>query len=330
MDDTMDNESSNVPATNSFDEDLTSNGNGNSKKNNRHAFPKINKTALNQGEHFTTHPFLEQSLEAELVFCRTLAVDKPFIAPFGSVSSAWKEFITRLNEHRDKDNNLVFDPPVTERYARERVNEYFTFVKKKIDATPFKSGCDDEEAPCELLQIIEDLYEQKKSYESEATKKKNNAVVHKQEADTLRSAALGNYTPKDQIGNTDVDFILNIDMDQATPAPYVKKKGNISSNSSNSIDFKSVRSNMDDSGASLQVIAKRRMDIKAEKEQNKKLKLEVQLKTLEDKATKRAEKAKQKEFDREQERKSKELEREQSRLMMQTLLSLKKNDDKHN
>jgi hypothetical protein len=179
---------------------------------------------MNQGEHFTTHSFLEQLLEAELVFCCSLAVDKPFIATFGSVSSTWKEFIPHLNEHRDKDNNLVFNPLVMERYAQEQVQEYFTFVKKKIDATPFKSGCDDEEAPCELLQFIEDLYEQKKSFELEATKKKNISVLHKQEADMLRSAALGNYTPKDQMGNTDVDFILNIDMDQATPSPYVKKR----------------------------------------------------------------------------------------------------------
>jgi hypothetical protein len=47
------------------------------------------------------------------------------------------------------------------------------------------------------------------------------------------------------------------------------KKGNISSNSSNSINVKSGRSNMDDSCASLQVIAKQHMDIKAEKEQKK-------------------------------------------------------------
>jgi hypothetical protein len=45
-----------------------------------------------------------------------------------------------------------------------------------------------------------------------------------------------------------------------------------------------------------------------QKRNKKKLKLEVQLKMLEDKAAKRAEKAKQKEFDCEQERKSKELE----------------------
>ena len=103
---------------------------GNQKRKGRHTFPKITKVKVVDGKTITTYPFLEQSMESELVFCRNLASEKPFIAPYGTVSEAWQSFIAGLNLQTDNDNNPLFSPPITERYAKERVNEYFSFAKK--------------------------------------------------------------------------------------------------------------------------------------------------------------------------------------------------------
>ena len=129
------------------------------KNANRHTFPKIDKTILVKGEYVTTHPLLELCL----------------IAPFGMVAYSWKTFVSTLNEQKDSDDNLIFLPPVTERYARERLNNYFNFVKKNQNNAPMRSGCDDEEETNELMQIIEDLYEEKNSFEPEGQKKKESS-----------------------------------------------------------------------------------------------------------------------------------------------------------
>ena len=306
----------------------SSSNNGTKTKSNRHTFPKISKATMVHGEHTTTYPFLETPSESELAFCRLLAVEKPFIAPFGSVTTAWKDFIVRLNEQRDENNNLQFVPPMTERYARERVTEYFSFVKMKIDTTPLKSGCDDEDAPCELLQVIEDLYEQKISFESEATKKKNASALNAFETNAIRSAALNGYNAKPPPVVTGDDPELSDDPE--TPMPFAKKRNTGSSSSSDnksirsnfSSGIKSMQSTMEESTTSMEAVSKRRLDVAAEKELNKKLKYELKLKILEEKKAKRDERAKQKEFRREEERKDKELERKQTKLMLDTILAL--------
>ena len=44
--------------------------------------------------------------------------------------SAWKIFVSKLNKQQDIEKNLVFITPVTEQYARKRVNDCFNFLKK--------------------------------------------------------------------------------------------------------------------------------------------------------------------------------------------------------
>ena len=91
----------------------------------QHTFPKIDIIVMVKGEYMTTHPFLELCLESEHAFFFTLAVEKPFIAPFWTIASAWKTFIMALNKQRDIDNKLVFIPPATERSVRDCVNYCF-------------------------------------------------------------------------------------------------------------------------------------------------------------------------------------------------------------
>jgi hypothetical protein len=213
------------------------NDGGNKKGSNRHVFPKITKLKLVKGKHVTTNPFLEKSTDAELAFCHLLTVEKPFLAPHGTKTSAWKDFIVLLNGTRNDDGSLTFDPPVNERYAKDRFAEYMSFVKTKIATTPLKSGCDDEEAPCPLLQLIEDIYEQNQSFESEAKKKKNLVAQNKMESEALKTGSLAAYAASKQLSNVDngiagAEFILNIDMDGETPAPFTKKNGSSSSDSS--------------------------------------------------------------------------------------------------
>ena len=147
---------------------------GNSKKGeNRNVFPKISKDVIVKGVVVKTHPFLEGKCESELIFVKLLAVEKPFLAPHGSGKKTWADFIALVNQQVDENNAPVFaQAPMTERFAKERIKDYFSFVKSRIASTPFRSGTDDEEPPCELLQIVEDLYEQKTSFENDANDKK--------------------------------------------------------------------------------------------------------------------------------------------------------------
>jgi hypothetical protein len=301
----------------------------------RYAFPKIEKKKLENGNIIVTNPFLEKSTKAELAFCRLLAVEKPFIAPHGSKGTVWKGFISQINEQRGDDNKLLYDPPITERYAKDRVTEYFAFVKKKIAATPFNSGCDDEDEPCELLQLIEDLYEQNESFESEAKKKKNAAERNKLESEAIRTGNLAGFKSKDK-PNVDIaaeEFIVDINAEQQTPKP--KPNGNGSSDSSctstaiskrqSSGATKSSRgSGMEDSISSFGAISKRHLDIAAEKEINKKLKYELKLKIIDEKKARREEKLRLKAIQQEEEAKNKAYERERNEKMLEALLSLHK------
>jgi hypothetical protein len=267
----------------------------------RHVFPKITKEKLVKGERIVTNPFLEKSTEAELAFCRLLGVEKPFIAPYGTKTAAWKDFCALLNEQRDDKNELLFDPPVTNRYAKERFSDYLSFVKQKIATTPLKSGCDDEEAPSPLLQMIEKMYKLNESFNTDAKRKKE-AVV------------------------------MNIDMDQDTPVPFASSIGNGSSVSSISDTSTgksrssgvTISSSMVECVNSFVAITKRHLDLVAEKEANKKRKIEAKLKVDEEKLLIRAEKAKtkanlqeEKRKNYEEKRKDKEFRREQKRKDME-------------
>ena len=276
----------------------------------RCVFPKLNFAKTVKGVKVITHPFLEKQLEAELVFCRLLASEKPFIATHGFVETAWAEFTCLFNKQVDDNNCPIYGPaPMTERYAKDRFKDYVTFVKKSIETTPFRSGCDDEEEPNELQQIIEDLYEQKTSFQSETSKKRNEKAKGKTDCDALRSALLKNYVPKPPPGVDDATFILNIESNVETP----------SSTSAGS------RAPSTHSGASLlEDQYKRRLDVQMIKLENKKVKLDLAMQKAEEKKKEREDRRKQKEFEREEKKKDKEAERAKNQLFMETLVALAK------
>jgi hypothetical protein len=305
----------------------------NKRSGNRNVFPKITKESMVKGERIKTHPFLERLCESELAFCKMLAVEKPFLAPHGSVKTAWSDFVSMLNKSVDDNNQQLFSQaPMTERYARERLSEYFAFVKNKISTTPFRSGEDDEEPPNELLQIIEDLYEQKTSFEAETNEKKNAVVKNKNDSDALRAAALTGYVPKPPPGEDDATFILNLESNVDTlKLPVVSVDRVDKSMSSKRVGGMRADRPMLDSVIALDDQYKRRLDMQIQKEQNKKMKLELALKREEEKQKDREERRKKKEFDREEERKDKELERkdkalerEKNKMFLEALVALSK------
>lgn len=300
---------------------------GNSKKGeNRNVFPKISKDVIVKGVVVKTHPFLEGKCESELIFVKLLAVEKPFLAPHGSGKKTWADFIALVNQQVDENNAPVFaQAPMTERFAKERIKDYFSFVKSRIASTPFRSGTDDEEPPCELLQIVEDLYEQKTSFENDANDKKNMAVKNKKDSDALRAVSLSGKVPRPPPGDDDATFILNLQSNVETPNvtsavmvdPNTSKRGSSMRPQGPSMDSLFV----------LEGQYKLRLDTQLQKEQNKKVKLEMALKRDEEKKKEREERRKQKEFDREEQRKDKELEREKNKLFLEALLALTKQKD---
>jgi hypothetical protein len=286
---------------------------------NRHTFPKVTKDKLVDGNIIKSHPFLEKSTEAEISFCRSLQVEKPFLAPHGTKIAAWNDFCELLNKQKDEKGNPLFDPPINQRFAKERLADYFSFVKNKIAVTPLRSGCDDEAEPCPLLTLIEDIYELNESFETDAKKKKNIAERNKLESEALKKGSLKNYTPSTKIVGSEIT------VDKGTPAPFAKETNSSDSSISGpgsgdgtgmgkSQRTKTSRNSMVESLNSFDAVTKRHLDIAAEKEANKKLKYALKMKLLDQKLADKIEKSKEKEARREEKRKDKELAREQEKM----------------
>jgi hypothetical protein len=300
-------------------------GNGTALRN---VFPKINKITMVKGKRVKTHPFLEGNSESELVFLRLLNAEKPFLAPHGMGTTVWSDFIDLVNRAVDSNNQPLFgEAPLTTRYAKDRLTDYFNFVKNNISTTPFRSGTDDEEPPNEVTQLIEDLYEQKTSFQVVTNEKKaaeRNAIEkNKNDSDALWAASLKGYVPRPPPGQDDATFILNLESNVDTPlvavpavsadrdetTTTVKKSGDMR------VDGPSM-----DSFVSLDEQYRRRLDLQAQKQRNRKAKLDLMLKREEEKQKEREERRKQREYERDQDR----MDSERTELLMQTLLELSK------
>ncbi len=93
------------------------------------------------------------------MFVCHLLVDRPFEAPHGKGTSAWKSTAHNLSKAVDPDENLIFPLGCNGRKLKSRFQELMVAMKKILGSeVPFKSGCDNDDAS-ELQSGLEELLE---------------------------------------------------------------------------------------------------------------------------------------------------------------------------
>jgi hypothetical protein len=163
----------------------------------RHSSPRLALT--NKQTRKTIHPFIIKPDESELVMYRCLAVSKPFTTAKGKgVTDAWTDAVKEINKQKNfETGKAVFDPPIPAKTVRERFESAMKIVKELHAEVAFRSGEDDEAEPNEMLMILEDLYEQKTSFETGQSERKGNAADKKKKdreaAKIVQRAAIGEW-----------------------------------------------------------------------------------------------------------------------------------------
>jgi hypothetical protein len=147
-----------------------------------------------------SYPFLETPDECEEMMYLCLMQSKPFVTVKGKVIlEAWALAVEEINQQRNKATNLpLFDPPIAAKTVRNRFDNTMKLVKEIDQDTPFCSGCDDEESPNTMRQLLEDLYKLKTSFDDDQSGQKSSALALKKNdcdaAKAIQEAAVGRYS----------------------------------------------------------------------------------------------------------------------------------------
>jgi hypothetical protein len=157
----------------------------------RHVFVR-----LREGD---TSPFLiNPDAKEEKMYC-CMVVLKPFAtAKYKGVTEAWASAVADVNNQLDmKTGKRLFNPPISVKAVRDRFDAVMKIVKDLQAGVPFRSGNDDEEEPSTFMQIIEDLYEMKTSFETVQTGVKDGTAAKKKKdrdaAKAIQLASLGKW-----------------------------------------------------------------------------------------------------------------------------------------
>lgn len=147
----------------------------------------------------TSYPFLEAIDDKELMMYKCLLLSKPFTTNKGrGVKEAWQMAVEEINQQFDYSTGRpYFDPPIGVKTVRDRFEAVMKVVGELDAAVPWRSGNDDEESPNELRVILEDLFEQKKGFDTAVMEVKGTAAAvakkNRDAAKAIQQASLGNY-----------------------------------------------------------------------------------------------------------------------------------------
>jgi hypothetical protein len=148
------------------------------------------------------YPFLDDDSRMDVSFVRVLLTERPYKATYGAVSESWDRCCHLLQEQKDPDGELIFHLPLKAKSLKTRFEAYMEFVKTDLQNVPFRSGCDDEEAPGEIKTALEDIYEDWMSFNSNQLAVKMSDLANKQKdrdaAEKLKQAALGTFVKENK------------------------------------------------------------------------------------------------------------------------------------
>jgi hypothetical protein len=239
------------------------------ERTTRHTWVKMKKSITNRdGQQVLTFPFLSDDNWQDKVLIRHLLAQRHYAAAHGDVGAAWNAVMEGVAKETHPDTGLlIFSERLNLKTVQSRFKEYMSFVKWHQAQVPFRSGCDDEDPPTEIMDGLESMYDDwtssveksKEKRDAVATKKQNDKVG----AEALRRAALGQFVAR-RAGRDEESNEENVFGVPATP------RSNCSSRSNTPVpgNFSNAIHSLEDSLA-------QRASAKLLKEENKKRKLEL-------------------------------------------------------
>jgi hypothetical protein len=149
---------------------------------------------VDDGVEKISHPFLEEENVLDLEISKVLIVQCPYKSKHGNKTGAWEHAARDLSRLQD-GGSAIFTNGITAKQLKDRFMKLMDFVKQFYGQIFFRSGEDDEEAPGELLQLLEDLYEEYSSFVQDeilcSAKTAKARAEDRKKAEVLRLASLG-------------------------------------------------------------------------------------------------------------------------------------------
>ena len=104
--------------------------------------------------------FIQDANKRDLCLFREISVSLPFEAKYGDITSLWKDVAERISNVQEGDGELLFgEAGVSSKVCTDRFKLIMDWCSKYQKDQPFRSGCDDEDAPTELIMLIEEMHE---------------------------------------------------------------------------------------------------------------------------------------------------------------------------
>jgi hypothetical protein len=174
----------------------------------RNGWKKLDKMVLVDGSIATIYPFIAEDSMKDKLLLQQLVAHRPFWASQGTHMVEWERVAQNVNIAKGVDGKLVFCPPISARAAKLRCNNYVDFARTKLAAARNATGCDSEEAPNEIIHLLEELLELWDNGKTTQppgmyTKKRSNSVKnkHKADAEAVRNANYAAYVARNEKNN---------------------------------------------------------------------------------------------------------------------------------
>jgi hypothetical protein len=113
-----------------------------------------------------THPFLEETNTLDLEVAKVILVRSPYKHKHGLEDGAWDLPSRELSLLEDRGSR-IFTNGINPKQLKDRFEELMDFFKNFQGQVQLRSGNDEEEAPNELLQALEHLYEMFESFQQD-------------------------------------------------------------------------------------------------------------------------------------------------------------------
>ena len=157
-----------------------------------------------QEDGTVVHPFLtKRDNWMDIMLLRALIVEQPFDASYGKQGVAWKTCASTLSVAEDPQGNLVYGVHgVGDKAIKKRFEDLMAYAKKSQSEVPFRSGCDNDDAPNELQTLLDDLSEIYSAKLEDGKLASTTAAAKKADdfakAEALRNVLLDMLSPKDK------------------------------------------------------------------------------------------------------------------------------------
>ena len=138
--------------------------------------------------------FLLPSNTRDVHLLRCVILKTPWAAGYGKVTKVWDETAKMLSEQKTRDGSALFDEPISAKVVKECFKVLLRWIKHDVNVSTYKSGCDDENPPGEVMQLMEEAAELYMGYEEareeSSPEKASDKKRAREQAAVIRKASL--------------------------------------------------------------------------------------------------------------------------------------------